>query len=101
MAVAVGVEGFADGAPAWDANQYRSFHQVLVHDVDNERLARAAMITHEMSVIADATHDVRIYDGSHVTPVIQLNSGFSSRSPRGQRRGGRGRRGGRPGAPFE
>src|SRR5262249_30605578 len=52
----------------------------LVHDVDNERLARAAMIAHELHVLADAPHQVRIYDGSHVTPVIQLNSGFSSLS---------------------
>lgn len=80
MAVAVGVEGFTtSGVPcAWDENQYASFHRVLVHDVDNERLARAAAVSHEVAVIADAPHEVRIYDGSHVTPVIQLNSGFSS-----------------------
>lgn len=78
MAVAVGIEGFSEGPCAWDDNQFDSFHCVLVHDVDNERLARAAMIAHELHVLADAPHEVRIYDGSHVTPVIQLNSGFSS-----------------------
>lgn len=80
MAVAVGVEGFSPSAYSWEENQYASFHRVLVHDVDNERLARAAMICHEMAVLADAGHEVRIYDGSHLTPVIQLNSGFSSHS---------------------
>jgi hypothetical protein len=82
MAVAVGVEGFAPaGAPcAWDDNQYNSFHRVLVHDIDNERLARAAMVCHELAVIADAPHEVCVYDGSHLTPIIQLNSGLSSRS---------------------
>lgn len=81
LAVAVGVEGFSSVGCGWDDNQYQSFARVLTHDVDNERLARAAMICHEMAVLADAPHDVCIYDGSHLTPVIQLNSGFSSRSP--------------------
>jgi hypothetical protein len=80
MAVAVGVEGFADHGvpPAWDDNQYASFHRVLLHNLHNERLARAATFAHEIAIIADAPHDLRIYDGSHLTPVIQLNSGLSS-----------------------
>lgn len=80
LAVAVGVEGFSWVGCGWDENQYASFEKVLTHDVDNERLARAAMICHEMAVLADAPHDVCIYDGSHLTSVIQLNSGFSSRA---------------------
>lgn len=80
MAVAVGVEGFADGTTAWEENQYEAFQKVLVHDLENERLARAAMVCHELAVLADAPHGIRIYDGSHVTPVIQLNSGFSAQS---------------------
>jgi hypothetical protein len=80
MAVAVGVEGFADHGtpPAWDDNQYASFHQVLLHNLHNERLVRAATHAHEVAILADAPHDLRIYDGSHLTPVIQLNSGLSS-----------------------
>ncbi|MDT0212056.1 hypothetical protein [Curtobacterium sp. BRD11] len=81
MAVAVGVEGFSGpGQPGreWDHNQYQSFERVLVHNVDNERLARAAMIVHELGVLADSPHLIRVYDGSHLTPIIQLNSGFSS-----------------------
>ncbi len=80
MAVAVGVEGFApaDATCAWNDNQYESFQQVLVHDMDNHRLARAACYAHEVAIISDAPHDVRVFDGSHITPVIQLNSGFSS-----------------------
>lgn len=82
LAVAVGVEGFAPFGQecAWDRNQYTSNYFVLTHDVDNERLARATMIAQELDVLADAPHEFRIYDGSHLTPVIQLNSGFSSRS---------------------
>lgn len=83
MAVAVGVEGFGEEGVTspWTTNQYSSFHEVMLHDVDNERLARAAMMTHELAILADAPHQIRIYDGSHLTPVIQLNSGYSSRSP--------------------
>jgi hypothetical protein len=84
MAVAVGVEGFTtDQQPcAWEENQYASFHRVLLHDVDNERLVRAAAICHELQILVDAPHEVRIYDGSHLTPVIQFNSGTSSTSDR-------------------
>lgn len=82
MAVAVGVEGFtADQQQcAWEENQYKAFHRVLLHEVDNERLARAAAVCYELQILADAPHEVRIYDGSHLTPVIQFNSGTSSRS---------------------
>jgi len=84
MAVAVGVEGFGEPGVTspWNTNQYSSFHEVALHDIDNERLARAAMMTHELAILADAPHQVRIYDGSHLTPIIQLNSGYSSRSPK-------------------
>lgn len=82
LSVAVGVEGFAPPgrACAWDSNQFASDRFVLAHDVDNERLARATMITQELDVLDRAPHELRVYDGSHVTPVIQLNSGFSSRT---------------------
>ena len=82
MAVAVGVEGYASPGitPSWPENQYDSFHQVMLHNMDNERLARASMIIQELGTLADAPHDIRIYDGSHLTPVIQMNSGLSSRS---------------------
>lgn len=82
MAVAVGVQGFSQGdvTKDWDANQYASFHQVMLHDLDNERLARTAMMSHELATLADAPHQIRIYDGSHLTPIIQLNSAYSSRN---------------------
>jgi hypothetical protein len=82
LSVAVGVEGFepAGGSCAWDDNQYSSAYQVLTHDLENERLARGAMVILELDVLADAPHEFRIYDGSHLTPVIQLNSALTSRS---------------------
>lgn len=82
LAVAVGVEGFvpAGQSCAWDDNQYASAYQVLTHDMENERLARGTMIVLEMDVLADAPHVFRVYDGSHLTPVIQLNSALTSQS---------------------
>lgn len=82
MSVAVGVEGFLpEGTTSpWNDNQYDAFHTVLLHDEGNERLARGTMLTQELGILADAPQDVRIYDGSHLTPVIQLNSAMSSRS---------------------
>lgn len=85
LSVAVGVEGFAPPgqACAWESNQYVSDFHVLGHDLDNERLARATMIAQELDVLDRAPHEFRVYDGSHLTPVIQLNSGFSSRTVSG------------------
>lgn len=82
MSVAVGVEGLipAGATSPWTDNQHDAFHAVLLHNEDNERLARGTMLTQELGILADAPHDVKIYDGSHLTPVIQLNSAMSSRS---------------------
>jgi site-specific DNA-cytosine methylase len=48
------------------------------HDLDNDRLCRGVMIGQELAILANAPHDVRILDGSHLTLVIQLNSALSS-----------------------
>ncbi|WP_329133218.1 DNA double-strand break repair nuclease NurA [Streptomyces sp. NBC_01476] len=82
LSVAVGVEGFAPEGRGWqwDDNQHSFAQHVLVHDVHNERLARAGMVIQELDVIADTPHELRIFDGSHLTPVIQLNSALASRS---------------------
>ncbi|MFK0194233.1 DNA double-strand break repair nuclease NurA [Kitasatospora sp. NPDC090308] len=82
LSVAVGVEGFAPEGRSWqwDDNQHSFAQHVLVHDGHNERLARAGMVIQELDVIADAPHELRIFDGSHLTPIIQLNSALASRS---------------------
>lgn len=82
MSVAVGVEGFLPERTTspWNENQHDAFHTVLLHNEDNERLARGTMLTQELGILADAPQEVKIYDGSHLTPVIQLNSAMSSRS---------------------
>lgn len=82
MSVSVGVEGILPEGHenTWNDNQYDAFHDVLLHNEDNERLARGTMLTLELGTLADAPHTFRIYDGSHLTPVIQLNGAMSSRT---------------------
>ncbi|MGV9935770.1 hypothetical protein ACWDY4_35260 [Streptomyces olivaceoviridis] len=83
LSLAVGVEGFPPQGRswAWDDNQHSFAQDVLVHEAHNERLARAGMVIQELDVIADTPHELRIYDGSHLTPVIQLNSALVSSNP--------------------
>ena len=80
LSVAVGVEGLAEGTTAWDSTQYQWWSRADRHDLDNERLCRGVMIAQELAILADAPHEVRILDGSHLTLVIQLNSALTSDS---------------------
>jgi hypothetical protein len=56
--------------------------QVLAHQGDLDRLASAVMTCHELSLLRGISYQVRIFDGSHQTPVIALNSALSSANPR-------------------
>jgi hypothetical protein len=78
LSVAVGVEGLAEGTTAWDSTQYQWWARADRHDLDNERLCRGVMIAQELAILAEAPHEVRILDGSHLTLVIQLNSALTS-----------------------
>lgn len=80
LSVAVGVEGLADETTAWDSTQYEWWVRADRHDLDNERLCRGVMIAQELAILANAPHQVRILDGSHLTLVIQLNSALTSYS---------------------
>jgi len=80
LSVAVGVEGLAEGTTAWESTQYQWWARADPHDLDNERLCRGVMIAQELAILAEAPHEVRILDGSHLTLVIQLNSALTSYS---------------------
>jgi hypothetical protein len=56
--------------------------QVLAHQGDLDRLASAVMTCLELSLLRGIGYQVRIFDGSHQTPVIALNSALSSANPR-------------------
>ncbi|MCA1704234.1 MAG: DNA double-strand break repair nuclease NurA [Actinobacteria bacterium] len=78
LSVAVGVEGLAEGSTRWDGTQYQWWARVAKHDLESERLARGVMVSQELSILAQAPHEVRILDGSHLTLVIQLNSALTA-----------------------
>jgi hypothetical protein len=78
LCVAVGVEGLSEVTTAWDGTQYEWWTRVDKHDLEAERLARGVMVAQELSILAGAPHELRILDGSHLTPVIQLNSALTT-----------------------
>src|SRR6185437_10895801 len=78
LSVAVGVEGLGGADTHWSATQYLWWASVAHHAPDTERLARGVMVAQELAVLADAPHPLRILDGSHLTPVIQLNSALTA-----------------------
>lgn len=81
LAVAVGVEGLTeDGTQKWGAgkNQFYQWQTVLPHDEANARLVQGVMFLMELSVLANADHEIRIMDGTHFTPIIKINSLLSA-----------------------
>ena len=78
VAVAVSAEGMTGptglplGHSVWTA--------VERHQRDLDRLTGAAMVAQELRVLHDLTHDLRIFDGSHGTPVIGLSAALFSRN---------------------
>lgn len=82
LAVAVGVEGLTEDVKAnWDSsrNQYYQWQSVLPHGEATPRLAQGAMFLMELSVLAQAQHEIRIMDGTHFTPILKINSMLSAR----------------------
>jgi hypothetical protein len=78
LSVAVGVEGHSASTTSWDGTQYEWWSDVDKHDLEAERLARGVMVAQELAILAEAPHSWRILDGSHLTPVIQLNSALTT-----------------------
>lgn len=82
LAVAVGVEGLhnqdGDGWKA-NSNQYEQWQTVMPHDEATPRLCQGAMFLMEIGVLAGATHEIRIMDGAHFTPLLKINSMLSAK----------------------
>ncbi|MYH03035.1 MAG: hypothetical protein F4142_10805 [Nitrospira sp. SB0675_bin_23] len=82
LAVAVGVEGLhnkeGDGWKA-NCNQYEQWQTVMPHDEATPRLCQGAMFLMEIGVLAGATHEIRIMDGAHFTPLLKINSMLSAK----------------------
>lgn len=82
LAVAVGVEGLSeDKTSGWvdNKNQYYQWQTVLAHDEANGRLCQGVMFLMELSVLANAEHEIRIMDGTHFTPLLKINSLLSAK----------------------
>ena len=81
LAVAVGVEGLHNRKDdGWAENsQYEQWQTVMPHDEATPRLCQGAMFLMELSVLAGATHEIRIMDGAHFTPLLKINSMLSAR----------------------
>ncbi|MBX6334235.1 DNA double-strand break repair nuclease NurA [Candidatus Saccharibacteria bacterium] len=82
LAVAVGVEGLSedkDGGWKNGKNQFHQWQTVVPHDEANARLAQGVMFLMELTVLANASHEIRIMDGTHFTPIIKINSLLSAK----------------------
>lgn len=82
LAVAVGVEGLhnKEGSGWKDgSSQYEQWQTVMPHDEATPRLCQGAMFLMELGVLAGATHEIRIMDGAHFTPLLKINSMLSAR----------------------
>ena len=82
LAVAVGVEGLTeDKVNGWKdgKNQFHQWQTVVPHGEANARLAQGVMFLMELTVLANASHDIRIMDGTHFTPILKVNSLLSAK----------------------
>ena len=83
MAIAVGVEGLTQQpSSSWkgsSAKQYYHWQDALPHHVANSRLSQGIMFLMELSILANAQHNIRIMDGSHITSILKINSLLSAK----------------------
>ena len=80
VAAAVGVEGVHVGeSSTWSGkNQYHAWSGVLSHEEYNTRLLQGIMHLMEMIILGESDYDIMIMDGSHLTPIIKINSLLSA-----------------------
>jgi hypothetical protein len=76
LAVAVGIEGLSDSpSPHWSGVQYAAWQRTLPHEGEQtSATCRGMMSTLELTVLREAPHEVVLLDGSHLTPIIALNT---------------------------
>lgn len=82
LAIGVGVEGLRENKDVeWGErkNQYYHYQTVLPHGEANMRLIQGIMFLMELSVLAQAEHEIRIMDGNHLTPILKINSMLSAK----------------------
>lgn len=83
LVAAVGVEGLVrEDQRKWTGVQYSHWQKALPHSGEQaSRFARGAMSALELEIAVQAPHDIVIFDGSHLTPIIGINSMLSQNEP--------------------
>jgi len=88
LAVAVGVEGLTmHKAGGWPegSNQYYQWQTVMPHHEATPRLCQGVMFLMELNVLAISQHEIRIMDGTHLTPILKINSMLSAKDEKAGR----------------
>lgn len=68
-----------DPTGAVSIHGHRHWSDFRAHNPDNDALAKAVMMLHEQTLLADLPNDtIKIIDGSHVTPLIAICLGLAS-----------------------
>lgn len=82
LAVAVGIEGLTESPVThWPGVQYAAWQRTLPHEgEETAATCRGIMASLELSVLRDAPHEIIFLDGSHLTPIIGLNTMLSVRN---------------------
>lgn len=78
-AVAISAESMIAGESG--GTQTATWAGVFPHAPEVDRIAGFAMAAAEMQVAARSQHQVRILDGSFVTPLMEVRKGLKSRNP--------------------
>ena len=73
LAVTVGVEGFNLKASKGWKKQYDSWTEIIPHNENSDKLCQGIMSVMELNVILDSPHDIKIMDGTHLTPLLPIN----------------------------
>ena len=73
LAVAVGVEGFNCKANKDWKKQYDSWIKMIPYNENSNRLCQGIMSVMELNVILNSPHDIKIMDGTHLTPLLSID----------------------------
>lgn len=63
----------------------KAWGQILENDAGNSRVNAAAMASLEANLLADMPHQVRILDGSFITPLLGISEGVQSKNRRNRK----------------
>jgi hypothetical protein len=76
----------AEGMTSTGGHPLKQSHwcEIISHESENDRVLSAAMAAHELALINQLTHELRILDGSTTSPIITLSAALNVRSSTAQ-----------------